>query len=59
MTLAIQDDTVPNIIPKDDAVNAVGIDMGLKSFLVKSDGSEVAIPPYSASHTHEVQSFWF
>ena len=46
MTLAIQDDTVPNVIPKDDALNAVGIDMGLKSFLVKSDGSEVAIPQY-------------
>ena len=46
VTLAIQDDTVPAIIPKDDAVSAVGIDMGLKSFLVKSDGSEVAIPQY-------------
>ena len=46
VTLAIQDDTVPNVIPKDDALNTVGIDMGLKSFLVKSDSSEVAIPQY-------------
>ena len=46
VTLAIQDNSVPNVIPKDDAVNTVGIDMGLKSFLVKSDGSEVAIPQY-------------
>ena len=45
-TLTIQDDTVPNVIPKDGAVSAVGIDMGLKSFLVKSDGSEVCIPQY-------------
>ena len=46
VTLTIQDDTVPTVIPKDDAVSAVGIDMGLKSFLVKSDGTEVAISQY-------------
>ncbi|NEO82592.1 transposase, partial [Moorena sp. SIO4G3] len=46
VTLSIQDDTVPDIIPVDGVINPVGIDMGLKSFLVKSDGSEVPIPQY-------------
>ncbi|NEQ88337.1 MAG: transposase, partial [Moorea sp. SIO2I5] len=46
VTLSIQDDTVPEIIPTDSVTNPVGIDMGLKSFLVKSDGSEVPIPQY-------------
>ncbi|NEN99970.1 MAG: transposase [Moorea sp. SIO3I7] len=46
VTLSIQDDSVPDIIPVDSAVNPVGIDMGLKSFLIKSDGSEVPIPQY-------------
>ncbi|NEQ84618.1 MAG: transposase [Moorea sp. SIO2I5] len=46
VTLSVQDDTVPEIIPVDSVTNPVGIDMGLKSFLVKSDGSEVPIPQY-------------
>ncbi|NET81927.1 MAG: transposase [Moorea sp. SIO1F2] len=46
VTLSVQDDSVPDIIPIDSASNPVGIDMGLKSFLVKSDGSEVPIPQY-------------
>ncbi|NER91619.1 transposase [Moorena sp. SIO3A2] len=46
VTLSIQDDTVPDVIPIDNVANPVGIDMGLKSFLVKSDGSEVLIPQY-------------
>ena len=46
VTLSIQDDTVPNVIPVDSVKNPIGIDMGLKSFLVKSDGSEVPIPQY-------------
>ncbi|NEO89443.1 MAG: transposase, partial [Moorea sp. SIO3G5] len=46
VTLSIQDDTVPQTIPIDRVSNPVGIDMGLKSFLVKSDGSEVEIPQY-------------
>ncbi|NEQ63750.1 MAG: transposase, partial [Moorea sp. SIO4A1] len=46
VTLSIQDDTVPKIIPVDSVTNPIGIDMGLKSFLVKSDGSEVPIPQY-------------
>ncbi|NEQ11922.1 MAG: transposase [Moorea sp. SIO4E2] len=46
VTLSIQDDSVPNVIPVDSASDPVGIDMGLKSFLIKSDGSEVPIPQY-------------
>ncbi|WP_424103667.1 RNA-guided endonuclease InsQ/TnpB family protein [Moorena producens] len=46
VTLSIQDDSVPNIIPIDSVANPVGIDMGLKSFLAKSDGTEVPIPQY-------------
>ncbi|NEO01259.1 MAG: transposase [Moorea sp. SIO3I7] len=46
VTLSIQDDTIPDVIPIDNVANPVGIDMGLKSFLVKSDGSEVLIPQY-------------
>ncbi|NEO78004.1 transposase [Moorena sp. SIO4G3] len=44
VTLSLQDDTVPEVIPIDSVSNPIGIDMGLKSFLVKSDGSEVPIP---------------
>ncbi|NEO75079.1 transposase [Moorena sp. SIO4G3] len=46
VTLSIQDDSVPNLIPVDSVENPIGIDMGLKSFLIKSDGSEVPIPQY-------------
>jgi putative transposase len=46
VTLSLQDDSVPQILPKDNVKNPIGIDMGLKSFLIKSDGSEVAIPQY-------------
>ena len=46
VTLSIQDETVPNIMPIDKVSNPIGIDMGLKSFLVKSDGTEVPIPQY-------------
>ncbi|NEP51985.1 MAG: transposase, partial [Moorea sp. SIO3C2] len=46
VTLSIQDDTIPNIIPIDRVSSPIGIDMGLKSFLIKSDGSEVEIPQY-------------
>ncbi|AOY84964.1 transposase [Moorena producens JHB] len=46
VTLSIQDDTVPDVLPVEAVTNPIGIDMGLKSFLVKSDGSEVPIPQY-------------
>ncbi|NEO69443.1 transposase [Moorena sp. SIO3H5] len=46
VTLSTQDDSVPEIIPVDSVINPIGIDMGLKSFLIKSDGTEVPIPQY-------------
>ncbi|NEQ88027.1 MAG: transposase, partial [Moorea sp. SIO2I5] len=46
VTLSVQDDAVPKIIPVDNVTSPIGIDMGLKSFLIKSDGSEVPIPQY-------------
>ncbi|NEO70921.1 transposase [Moorena sp. SIO3H5] len=46
VTLSIQDDSVPGIIPVDSVSNPIGIDMGLKSFLIKSDGFNVPIPQY-------------
>nr|AAY42395.1 HctC [Lyngbya majuscula] len=46
VTLSIQDDTTPEILPVESVTNPIGIDMGLKSFLVKSDGSEIPIPQY-------------
>jgi len=46
VTLSLEDKTVPDVIPLDLASNPVGIDMGLKSFLIKSDGTDVEIPQY-------------
>ncbi len=46
VTLSIQDDCVPSIISNDDIKSAVGIDLGLKAFLIKSDGSNIAIPQH-------------
>ena len=46
VTLSIQDDTVPDIMTVEQVSNPVGIDMGLKAFLIKSDGSDVEIPQY-------------
>ena len=46
VTLSLDDSTVPEILPIDEVKNPIGIDMGLKSFLIKSDGTEVAIPQY-------------
>lgn len=46
VTLSLENQTVPDIIPVDKASNPVGIDMGLKSFLIKSDGTNVEIPQH-------------
>ena len=46
VTLSLEDKTVPEIIPVDQISSPVGIDMGLKSFLIKSDGTDVEIPQY-------------
>ncbi len=47
VTLSLDDySSVPEILPIDEVKNPIGIDMGLKAFLIKSDGTEVAIPQY-------------
>ena len=46
VTLSLEDKTVPNIIPVDQVSHPIGIDMGLKAFLIKSDGTDVQIPQY-------------
>jgi putative transposase len=43
----LQDVTVPTISPDVDLDNAVGIDMGLKDFLITSDGETVPIPQFA------------
>jgi putative transposase len=48
VTLSLQDASVPELSPKLPTLdNTIGIDMGLKSFLVTDEGEEVEIPqPY-------------
>ena len=46
VTLSLEDNTVPDLIPVDKVSSPVGIDMGLKSFLIKSDGTDVEIPQH-------------
>ena len=48
ITLSLQDDSVPDVTPETPTwENTIGIDMGLKSFLVTDSGEEVEIPqPY-------------
>jgi putative transposase len=41
--ISMQDDTVPEPMPKDEVKNAVGVDVGLKEFLTTSDGEAVPI----------------
>lgn len=47
INLSLQDDTVPTICPDIKLENAVGIDVGLKNFLVTSEGETVAIPQFA------------
>lgn len=47
ITLSLQDSSVPELTPEVPALdNTIGIDMGLKSFLVDDLGEEVAIPQH-------------
>jgi putative transposase len=46
VTLSLQDDSVPTLNPELDPDKAVGIDVGLKEFLVTSEGEAVAIPQH-------------
>ena len=44
LTLSLEDPTVPEVKPDINPSSLVGIDMGLKEFLVTSEGEVVAIP---------------
>jgi len=47
LTLSLEDATIPVLTPDaPEMENTVGVDMGLKAFLVTSDGEEVAIPQH-------------
>lgn len=47
ITLSLQDSSVPELTPEMPTLdNTIGIDMGLKSFLVDDSGEEVVIPQY-------------
>lgn len=47
VTLTLQDDSVPTISPDVNLDNAVGIDMGLKDFLITSDSETIPIPQFA------------
>ncbi len=49
VTLSLQDDTVPTISPDIDGKKIVGIDVGLKDFLVTSEGESLSIPQFARS----------
>lgn len=46
ITFSLQDASVPRINPDVNPENTVGIDLGLKDFLVDSEGERVAIPQH-------------
>jgi putative transposase len=47
VTLSLQDESVPTISPDLDLDRAVGIDMGLKDFLMTSEAETVPIPQFA------------
>ena len=47
VSLSLEDGTVPTVSPDVKVDNAVGIDVGLKDFLVTSSGESVPIPHYA------------
>jgi putative transposase len=59
ITLSLQDSSVPELSPELPTLdNTIGIDMGLKSFLVDDSGEEVVIPQYyrkSERHLKKIQ----
>lgn len=47
LTLSLQDSSIPELMPEIPTMdNTIGIDMGLKAFLVDDLGEEVVIPQY-------------
>jgi len=53
VVLTLQDVTVPTICPNVNLDNAVGIDMGLKDFLITSDVQTVPIPQFARKAEQE------
>lgn len=49
ISLSLQDDTVPTISPDINLGKCIGIDVGLKDFLVTSAGETVPIPQFARS----------
>ncbi len=47
LILTLQDNSVPTISPDVNLDKSVGIDMGLKDFLITSDGESVPIPQFA------------
>jgi len=47
VTLSLQDDTVPVLLPDIDFTKVVGIDVGLKDFLVTSNQDVIPIPQFA------------
>ena len=47
VSLSLEDVTIPVLSPNFDTNNAVGIDMGLSSFLVTSSGETIPIPQFA------------
>lgn len=46
VSLSLEDNTVPEPLPVDEAKSVVGIDVGLEKFLATSDGQAVKIPQF-------------
>ncbi|MEM6404501.1 MAG: transposase [Cyanobacteria bacterium P01_D01_bin.116] len=46
VTLSLQDESVPTVKPDFDVANIVGIDVGLKFFLISSNKDKVKIPQF-------------
>lgn len=49
VSLSLEDTTVPTMKPDIKLENAVGIDVGLKEFLVTSEGESIPIPQFARS----------
>lgn len=53
IAISLEDDSVPTPKPLEEIKSAVGIDLGLKSFLVTSNGESVAVQqPYRKTQKH-------
>ncbi len=55
LTLSLEDTTVPDIKPDFNADSITGIDLGLKEFLITSDGDVVSIPQHYRKATNRLR----